>query len=179
MSQHPLSLICKKVDYTHSQQTAELLDLLQAYALDPMGGAKAIPDDVLQSLPSALQKRSFMFSIIVYLTSDDANTVRTEAKQNLIPIAFANCIESFSTFKAKAVINIHDFAVLEAYRGKGVSKALIRAIEEEARQRNACKLTLEVLSKNDSAKNAYKKAGFEAYELDPASGQALFWEKPL
>ncbi|MFT5906124.1 MAG: ribosomal protein S18 acetylase RimI-like enzyme, partial [Cryomorphaceae bacterium] len=42
-----------------------------------------------------------------------------------------------------------------------------------------CKITLEVLSKNEVAKSAYQKFGFSGYELDPEAGKALFWEKPI
>jgi GNAT superfamily N-acetyltransferase len=96
-----------------------------------------------------------------------------------VPIAFANCIESFSTFKGKSVVNIHDFAVIPEARGQGVSQRLILGIEDASRARGACKLTLEVLEGNKVAKNAYLKAGFSGYELDPALGRALFWEKGL
>jgi hypothetical protein len=40
-------------------------------------------------------------------------------------------------------------------------------------------LRLEVLSGNDIARKSYQAFGFNAYELDPATGTAMFWEKPL
>ncbi|RZI96771.1 MAG: GNAT family N-acetyltransferase, partial [Haliea sp.] len=48
-----------------------------------------------------------------------------------------------------------------------------------ARQRGACKLTLEVLSGNRSAIRLYERVGFAAYQLDPAMGQAQFLQKWL
>ena len=52
-------------------------------------------------------------------------------------------------------------------------------VEEIARENNCCKLTLEVLSANYSAKRSYENFGFSAYELNPSMGQALFWQKHL
>jgi hypothetical protein len=36
-----------------------------------------------------------------------------------------------------------------------------------------------VLTGNIAAKGAYRKAGFEGYELDPAVGKAEFWQKKI
>jgi ribosomal protein S18 acetylase RimI-like enzyme len=55
----------------------------------------------------------------------------------------------------------------------------LQAAEEEALRRCCCKLTLEVLSNNQVAQTAYRKAGFAGYQLDPKAGQALFWQKKL
>ena len=48
-----------------------------------------------------------------------------------------------------------------------------------ARQRGACKLTLEVLSGNRSAIASYRRVGFVPYQLDPAMGDATFFQKSL
>ena len=56
---------------------------------------------------------------------------------------------------------------------------LLRAVEREARERGCAKLTLEVLEGNAPARGAYEKFGFGAYQLDPAMGQAMFWQKSL
>ena len=56
---------------------------------------------------------------------------------------------------------------------------MLKKIEELARSRGYCKLTLEVLEGNIPAKVAYLKSGFKPYQLDPEMGQALFWEKKI
>lgn len=38
----------------------------------------------------------------------------------------ANCFESFSTFACKPLINIHDFIVLEKYKGNGISQKILK-----------------------------------------------------
>ncbi len=56
---------------------------------------------------------------------------------------------------------------------------MLDKVEEVAIEKGCCKITLEVLSKNEAAKSAYKKFGFSDYELDPNAGSALFWQKRL
>jgi ribosomal protein S18 acetylase RimI-like enzyme len=54
---------------------------------------------------------------------------------------------------------------------------MMAIVEKVAKERGACKLTLEVLSNNAAAKGSYAKFGFKNYELDPAQGHAEFWER--
>ncbi|WP_413702236.1 GNAT family N-acetyltransferase [Psychromonas sp. KJ10-10] len=65
------------------------------------------------------------------------------------------------------------------FRGLKLTSMLFEEIEKIARQRDYCKITLEVLSGNEIAKNAYLKQGYSDYQLDPAHGSALFWTKSL
>ncbi|MDT0593390.1 GNAT family N-acetyltransferase [Glaciecola petra] len=157
--------IVKKVDYCSAEQVATLMDLLQMYAIDPMGGAEAIENEVLEKLPQKLKSKPFMHSFIVY-DEDEA-------------LGFANCIESFSTFSASSILNVHDFAVNTQHRGKGIGLMLMAGIESFAREHGYKKLTLEVLSGNTPAIKAYKKAGFSPYQLNPELGDAQFWQKSL
>ena len=55
----------------------------------------------------------------------------------------------------------------------------MNVIEAIARERNYCKLTLEVLQGNKAAQHSYRKSGFTPYQLDPNMGHALFWHKVL
>jgi ribosomal protein S18 acetylase RimI-like enzyme len=52
-------------------------------------------------------------------------------------------------------------------------------VEQEARRRGACKLTLEVLSNNKPALRTYEREGFASYQLDPEFGHAVFLQKKL
>ncbi|MFT5541286.1 MAG: ribosomal protein S18 acetylase RimI-like enzyme [Glaciecola sp.] len=160
-----MKITTELVDYKNEKQTSELLSLLNKYATDPMGGASELGEYSKTNLITELLKRPYVFSVICYV--DDK------------PAGFSNCIESFSTFKCKPIINIHDFAVNAEFRGLQLSQVLLSKIEDVANQKGCCKITLEVLEGNEAAKSAYIKAGFKGYELDPAMGRALFWEKPL
>ena len=134
------------VDYENEKQLADLVMLLDQYACDPMGGSEPLSAQTKANLPAALRQRDFVFSIIVYV--DDQ------------PAGLANCIESFSTFGCKPVINIHDLTVNPEFRGQGVSQALLGAVEQVANEKGAARITLEVLSGNKVAINAYRKFWF-------------------
>ena len=77
------------------------------------------------------------------------------------------------------MLNIHDVMVAEKYRGQGLSKQLLAAVEKLGARLGCCKVTLEVPEGNTIAKAAYRSLGFDGYQLDPALDHALFWEKKL
>ena len=154
-----------RADYNNQQQAEDLVMLLNAYALDPMGGEEALSDEVKKNLVPTLAKRTDVFTILCYVDGEAAGII--------------NCVEGFSTFSCKPLINIHDCCVLAKYRGLGISLKLFAEVEKVATEKGCCKLTLEVLQGNDVAKKAYEKLGFAGYELDPTLGHALFWEKKL
>lgn len=154
-----------KADYANLIHQADIPALLNAYATDPMGGGQALLPQVQENLVSALVKLPHAFSVLAYVDGEAAG--------------LANCFESFSTFACKPLINIHDLVVLERHRGKGLTQLMLGKVEEIARAKGCCKITLEVLSNNAIAKSAYLKFGFAGYELDPQAGSALFWQKSL
>lgn len=142
-----------------------LLSLLDAYANDPMGGGTPLSPEVKARLPGDLAARA---SCVVLL-----------ARIGGIPAGAAVCFEGYSTFAAAPLLNLHDFVVAPAFRGKGIARALLERVVQEARRRRCCKVTLEVLANNHRARGIYERAGFASYELDPAAGQALFLQKKL
>jgi GNAT superfamily N-acetyltransferase len=152
-------------DLSKPTHATALVELLNIYALDPMGGGEELPDDVKENLAATLAARS------------DAQVIFALA--NGEPIGMVVCIEGFSTFACKPLINIHDVIVKSAYRGQGISGMMFEKVEQIAREKGCCKLTLEVLSGNKSAKSAYANFGFEGFQLDPQMGEALFWQKKL
>jgi ribosomal protein S18 acetylase RimI-like enzyme len=154
-----------EADYSCDQHQHEIPLLLNLYASDPMGGGKSLSAEVINSLVNELAKLPHAFSVISYVDGKPAGLV--------------NCFEVFSTFLCKPIINIHDVVVITDYRGLGICEKMFDKVEEIARLKGCCKMTLEVLSKNEVAKAAYQKFGFSGYELDPEAGRALFWEKPI
>ena len=154
-----------KADYSDGKHGAEIPMLLNLYASDPMGGGAALSCHVLTNLVAALAEIPHAFSVIAYVDNKPAGLV--------------NCFETFSTFACQPLINIHDVVVLGEYRGLGISQKMLAKVEEIARSKNCCKITLEVLENNHIAKSSYKKFGFSGYELDPKTGAALFWQKAL
>ncbi|HID45822.1 MAG TPA: GNAT family N-acetyltransferase [Chromatiaceae bacterium] len=152
-------------DYHNPLHRKAVIDLLDDYARDPMGGGEPLSAQTRETLIPALIAQPGAFSILAF----DGDK----------PVGLVNCFQTLSTFKARPLINIHDVAVKESHRGKGISTRMLHKVEEVARQRDCCKLTLEVLDGNTIAQNAYRKLGFSGYELNPQLGKALFWEKKL
>lgn len=56
---------------------------------------------------------------------------------------------------------------------------MFKRVEDIARERGCCKITLEVLKGNKTAQAVYQKLGYAGYELDPIHGESLFWQKPI
>jgi ribosomal protein S18 acetylase RimI-like enzyme len=155
-------------DYGNPHHAAALVSLLDAYARDPMGGGEGLSDFAKANLVSELARLPQAFSLLAFDGSGED-----------LPVGLVNCMLGFSTFACKPLVNVHDLAVLPAYRGRRIGQRLLERVEAMARARGACKLTLEVLSGNASAMRLYARAGFAQYQLDPAAGQAGFLQKWL
>ena len=154
-----------KADFSLSNHADAVIQLMDAYALDPMGGGKGLSSFAKANLPAELAKRESAHVILAFVDTNPAGLVI--------------CFEGFSTFACKPLLNIHDVMVALPYRGRGLSKLLLQKAEEIALSLDCCKLTLEVLEGNHIAQSAYKTFGFSSYELNPQMGKALFWEKKL
>lgn len=152
-----------KADLGNAAHAAALFETLNAYASDAMGGGKQLPDFVRDNLASELKKRP---TAHVFLAFDGD-----------LAAGLATCIEGFSTFACKPLLNIHDLAVMPQYRGRGVARNLLARVEEEARALGCCKVTLEVLEGNTVARSLYRSCGFDGYELKPETGKAMFMQK--
>jgi GNAT superfamily N-acetyltransferase len=142
-----------------------MIQLMDEYALDPMGGGEGLSDYVKANLSAELAKRKAAHVILAFVDAEPAGLVV--------------CLEGFSTFACKPLLNIHDVIVTLLHRGRGLSKLLLQKAEQIAFDLGCCKLTLEVLEGNHLAQSAYKACGFSGYELNPQMGKALFWEKKL
>jgi ribosomal protein S18 acetylase RimI-like enzyme len=88
-------------------------------------------------------------------------------------------VEGFSTFACRPLVNIHDVVVAASHRGQRIGEQMLVLVEQLARDRGACKLTLEVLSGNAPAAKLYQHIGFDNYQLEPTMGHALFMQKWL
>ena len=159
--------VCR-ADYADPAHAQALVSVLDVYARDPMGGGVALTEFARANLVAALAARPQAFSVLA------VDTARGD-----LAVGLANCFEGFSTFACRPLVNVHDIAVLPAYRGLRVGQRMLALVEQIARARGACKLTLEVLSGNAGAMKLYARVGFASYELDPAMGQARFMQKWL
>lgn len=158
-------ILVLQASYSNPVHAEALGLLLNHYAQDPMGGGHALSADLLQQLPAELAKRPHAFSVLAFVGGEPAGLV--------------NCFEGFSTFACRPLVNVHDVVVKEAFRGLGLSQKMLQKVEEIARQRGCCKITLEVLEGNAVAQASYRKFGFDDSIFDPAHGRMLFWSKVL
>lgn len=156
--------VCR-ADYRNAVHAAALVELLDAYAQDPAGGGEALSDFCKTHLVSELAARPQAFSVLAFVGER--------------AVGLINCIEGFSTFACRPLVNIHDVAVLPGFRGRRIGGQMLELVATIARERNACKLTLEVLPGNTPAVSLYKRTGFAGYQLDPALGHATFMQKWL
>ncbi|KYJ87694.1 GNAT family N-acetyltransferase [Sulfurovum riftiae] len=161
----PTDIRVVQADYHNTEDAAAIVTLMNAYALDPMGGGKALSPSVQKCLVEELSKRPYAFSVLAYVDGRPAGLV--------------NCFEAFSTFACRPLVNIHDLVVDKAYRGLGLSRSMLEKVEEIASVKGCCKLTIEVLEGNEIAWRSYTGFGFMPYELDPKMGTAQFLQKVI
>ena len=154
-----------RADYSNPAHARAVIELLDDYARDVSGGGEPLSDFAKNNLVTALAARPQAFSVLAFRGSE--------------PVGLINCIEGFSTFACKPLVNVHDVAVVASHRGQRLGEKMLALVEQIAIERGACKLTLEVLQGNASAIKLYERIGFAAYELDPAMGQARFFQKWL
>jgi ribosomal protein S18 acetylase RimI-like enzyme len=152
-------------DFSDPRHARAVVDLLNSYACDPMGGGEPLAASVQENLVAELQRRSAVRAILAFAGEE--------------PAGLALCMEGFSTFACKPLLNVHDFVVIGKYRGRGVAKALMARVEQLARRLGCCKITLEVLEGNIVAQALYRSCGFAGYKLDPNLGNAMFWQRWL
>jgi GNAT superfamily N-acetyltransferase len=75
------------------------------------------------------------------------------------PAGYACFFGFYSTFAGKPGLFLEDLFVRDAFRGKGIGKALLAHIAKIARQENCVGLRWEVLDWNSAAIDFYRKVG--------------------
>jgi len=154
-----------EADLGKAEHARAVAEMIAAYALDPMGNGGPLPDDVLERIVPGLRAHP---TSVVFLAFDGET-----------PVGVAACFVGFSTFAAKPLINIHDLSVIPSHRGRGLSRALLDAVEAKARSLGCARITLEVLDGNDRARRVYHAAGFAHGKPGDPAGGPLFYTKKL
>lgn len=154
-----------QADLENPRHQAAILSLVDAYSRDPMGDGAPLAPEVRERLIPGLRQHPTTLVFLAY----DGDTA----------VGVAVCFLGFSTFAARTLVNLHDVAILPTHRGRGIGRGLLAAVEVRARELGCCKLTLEVLDKNERALRTYTAAGFKRYSLQPGAGEAIFLTKPL
>ncbi len=141
-------------------QAKALVEIIDAYAREAGGQAAPLTETARSALIPGLMSHPNALVLLAFVSGD--------------PVGTAVCIWGFSTFAGKRLINIHDLAVLPDFRGRGVGRALLAEVERRARERDCCRITLEVNDANDGAKRLYEATGF-----GPWDRPTWFVTKPL
>ncbi len=149
----------RAVNFADRSDMRRYLELLDAYARDPMGAAQPLDDEVKSRLATDLPGNPAIHGLF--------------AERDGQAVGFATCFTGYSTFRAQPLLNIHDIAVLPRWRGHGIADALLAGIEARARELGCCRITLEVRDDNPRARRVYERNGFTPAQCN------LFLEKPL
>jgi ribosomal protein S18 acetylase RimI-like enzyme len=158
-----MNLHVREADFDDERDVDGFIAVLDSYASSAIGGGRALAADVRERVVPML--RAHPTSLVLLALHDDER------------VGIAVCFFGLSTFRARPLLNIHDLAVLPQYQGKGVGPALLEAVQERARDKGCCNLTLEVLDDNERARAVYRRFGFE----DSVVGKSAtrFLVKPL
>ena len=159
-----MDLHIHQASFADSRDTDGIVTVLNSYASDPVGGGRPLPSDVQSRLIPML--RDHPTALVLLAFADDE------------PVGIAVCFFGVSTFRAQPLLNVHDLAVLPEYRGRGVGRALLAAVEGHARRKECCKLTLEVQDDNTRARTLYQRFGFDDFVVGN-SAATRFLAKPL
>lgn len=159
------TILVRQADLISAKDAAYYRDMLNQYAQDPMGANQPLPEATLKKVCHDLAKHP---NARAYLAFDAEDA-----------IGFATVFETYSSFRAQPLWNIHDIAVIASYRGKGIGRSLLRSIAEDARTAGCCKVTLEVRADNPLADGLYRSEGYGSSVSGETEIQYLFLEKRL
>jgi GNAT superfamily N-acetyltransferase len=154
-----------EADLARADHQRNVVELTNAYARDAMGGGRPLTADASERLIAGLLAQPTTLILLAHVDGE--------------AVGIATCFGGFSTFAARPLLNIHDLAVLPAHRGHGVGRALLDAVTLKARERGCCKVTLEVLERNERARLVYERAGFGPASHDATTDRYLFYAKAL
>ena len=79
-------------------------------------------------------------------------------------IGMGEVFVTLSTHTSSYVLNLHDFYICEASRGKGYGKGFMRFLAQEAKRRECSRVAWGVCDWNKQAINLYDKVGGSVYE---------------
>ena len=159
-----MNLQIREANLNDARDTGGIVDILDSYATDPKGGGRGLSADVKRRLIGVLREHPTTLVLLAVAGGE--------------PVGVAVCFFGVSTFRARPLLNVHDLAVLPKFRGRGVGSALLGAVEDHARRRGCCKLTLEVQDDNARARTLYQRFGFEDVVYGD-SAATRFLAKPL
>ncbi|NJN25014.1 MAG: GNAT family N-acetyltransferase [Cyclobacteriaceae bacterium] len=114
-----------KGNLSDPDQASHFLRLTAGYMKDPMGQAEPWTNEQKGDVINDLKNHPL--ALILF------------AKLNDQFVGVCTCFFAYSTFMAKPLLNIHDIYVEEGYRGVGVARQLLQALEGAAQEKNVAR----------------------------------------
>jgi len=155
-----MNITFEHCDYENPLHLEALVGLLNHYMTDPMGDA--LPLNKLKQLRLVDGLANHPSALVLFVL------------YNGEIVGLSTCFINFSTFNVKPYLYVHDVIVYDVFRGKGLGKALMVYLIELSRERDYCKITLEVREDNLQAQGLYHSLGF-----DECTPNMLFRTKKL
>ena len=146
-----MNLKIRRTDLTSKDDAETLIELLYAFSLEMAD----------EDYPAAMPEETLVENI---QKTGNSHVYFLEIDENIIGIAV--CFAGFSTFKNRALLNIHDFFIRQEFRKKGYGTRFLQLIEKEAKGDGFCRITLEVYASNTKALNVYSSCGFTGHTGD-------------
>lgn len=140
----------RKADIDSETDCASVVLLVSAFELNQTGKPASDPDGLISALRSFPTTHAYICEV-----RDESDAV-----QPVRPAGLALCFLGFSSFLRKPLLNIHDFFVLDEFRGQGIGRAFLSFLEDEARRSGWARITLEVYGDNLPARTLYESCGF-------------------
>lgn len=153
-----------EADLSNAQHCEAVAQLVNVLALEAPPH-ESLSAEVLNEMPRGLQAFPTSLTLLAQVEDEFAGV--------------AVCYWGYSTFRAKPLINIHDVAVKPTHRRRGIARALMQEVENRARAKGCCKITLEVDQDNENAQRLYADLGFLGQTNAAMPSAAFFWHKPL
>jgi ribosomal protein S18 acetylase RimI-like enzyme len=147
-------------DFDNKSHCDALVNLMNEYITDKMGGGKPYTNEQKKGLVEGL--RNHPSKLIILARAGDEY------------VGLINCYINFATFTIKPFINVHDVIVKDSWRNKGVGRMMLQKVIERATETGCSKITLEVREDNHNAKYLYNTLGFE-----DAEPRQYYWSKYL
>lgn len=162
---HESQIFITEADLAHAEHQQATLQMMDAYASDPMGDGKPLSAWARDHLIPGLRDHPTTLVFLAFRGSE--------------PVGIATCFRGFSTFAARPLLNISDYYVLPQLRGTGIGRQLLAAIEQRACDLGCCRLTLEVQENNHRARAIYTAAGFAQAIYVQEAGGSLYLTKNI
>jgi len=153
-------VVIREVDLCDPAEARELVEIIDGYARGPGGQNAPLSQEARAALAPGLRAHPAAFALLAW--------------QGEVAVGAAVCVWGFSTFTGCPSLNVHDLAVRDGHRGRGIGRLLLEEVERRACARGSSKLTLEVHATNENAMRLYRRFGFGPWEAP-----TLFVTKPL